>query len=161
MQFNVSMFIWSFINFAVLAFFLRRFLWKPILGILETREREVAGNLDKAEQAREEAIGMKAEYEQRLAEAQRKAEEILSRANRKAEEIGNEIRVKAQAEAAQLLDRAREAIQREKEMAMAELRDHVADLALLVAGRVLERTVSEADHERLARQFVAEVGEAR
>ncbi len=155
------MMIWSIINFLVLFFLLKRFLWKPVLSIIEAREKEIAAQLEQAENAREDAVKVKEDYERRLAEAQRRAEEIIARATRKAEDLANEIKEKAQAEAAEILERAEETIRREKEEALAELRDQVADLALEVASKVLGRAVTDADHERLARQFLAEVGEVR
>ncbi len=161
MEIKVDQLIWSLINFIVLFLLLRKFFWKQIIGIMESREKEIANNLEHAENAREEAVRMKEEYERTLAEAQSRANEIMAKATRKAEEIANEVREKAQAEAASILQRAQETIQREKEQALAELRDEVADMALQVAGKVLERSVSDDDNERLARKFLAEVGELR
>lgn len=158
---DISQLIWSIINFAVLFLLLRKFFWKSILGIMAAREQEVASNLEQAENAREEAVGMKAEYERHLAEAQRRAEEIIGRATLKAEELSAEVKDKAQAEAAAILERAQEAIEREHEQAMIQLRDQVAELALEVASKVMERSITDADHERLAREFLAEVGEVR
>lgn len=156
-----SQLIWSIVNFAVLFLLLRKFFWKSILGIMANREREIASNLDQAENAREEAVKMKEEYERHLAEAQRRAEEVVGRATRKAEELSAEVKEKAQAEAAAILERALEAIEREREQAMAQLRDQVAEIALEVASKVMERSLTDADHERLAKQFLAEVGEVR
>lgn len=161
MNIDLNMMIWSVINFLVLFFLLKRFLWKPVLSIIEAREKEISAQLEQAENAREDAVKVKEDYERRLAEAQRRAEEIIARATRKAEDLANEIKEKAQAEAAGILERAEETIRREKEEALAELRDQVADLALEVASKVLGRTINDADHERLARQFLAEVGEVR
>lgn len=160
MNLDPKMMLWSVINFLILLVLLRRFLWKPILGILESRERAVASSLEGAENAREEAVRMKEDYERRLGEAQKRAEDLVARAARKAEDMGNELRAKAEAEAAAILDRAQQEIQREKEQALAELRDQVADLAVMVAGKVLERSVKDEDNERLARRLVAGLGEA-
>lgn len=161
LEIRPDMMIWSFINFMVLFFVLKRYLWKPVLSMLEAREKEISAQLEQAENAREDAVKVKADYERRLAEAQRRAEEIVARATRKAEDLSNELKEKAQAEAAAILERAQESIRREKEQALAELRDQVADLALEVASKVLERSLTDADHERLARKFLAEVGEVR
>lgn len=161
MSIDPKMLLWSIINFVVLFLLLRRFLWKPILGILDSREREVTENLARAENAREEAIKMKEDYERRLAEAQQRAEEIIARATRKAEELRDELSQKAQAEAAAIIERAQEAVEREKEQAKAELREQVADLAVMVAGKVLGRAIDDRDHERLAREFVSQVGEVQ
>lgn len=161
MEFNVSTFIWSILNFLALFLVLRRFVWKPLLGMMEARQREVSDNLAHAENTREEAIRMKAEYEQRLAEAQRRAEEIVVRASKKAEELQNELTEKAQVEAGKILERAQEVIQRQKEEALAELRGQVAEMAVDVAGKVLGRSLDDQDHERLAREFVARVGEVQ
>lgn len=158
---DINQLVWSIINFAALFLLMRKFFWKSILGIMADREQEVASNLEQAENAREEAVKMKDDYERRLAEAQRRAEEIIGRATRKAEELSAEVKDKAQAEAAAILERAQEAIEREREQAMIQLRDQVAELALEVASKVMERSITDADHERLARKFLAEVGEVR
>lgn len=161
MALDWKMMIWSVVNFLALFLLLRRFLWKPVLEILEQREKEVAASLAAAENARGEAVHMKADYERRLAEAQRQAEERVARVIREAEELGAELRSRAEAEAKALLERAQQEIRVEKERALTELRDQVAELAVAVASKVLERSVTSEDNERLARRVLAEVGEAR
>ncbi len=161
MGIDVKMMAWSVVNFLVLFLLLRRFLWKPVLAILEQREREVAASLEAAENAREEAVRIKADYERRLAEAHRQAEERVARAIRKAEELGAELRARAEQETQALLERAQQEIEREKERALAELREQVADLALDVASKVLERSVTTEDNRRLARAVLARAGDAR
>lgn len=161
MEIDINKLVWSVINFLVLFYLLRRFLWKPLLGIIEDREKEVASNLEGAENAREEALNMKAEYERRLAEAQQRAEEMITRAEHKAEELERDLKTKADAKAVSIMDRARTEIEREKARALTDLRDQVADMALAVAGKVLERSVTDHDNEKLARELVARVGEDR
>ncbi|MBX6377485.1 MAG: F0F1 ATP synthase subunit B [Clostridia bacterium] len=158
---DVGVLVWTAVNFLILFFILARVLWRPLLAMLEKREREVAENLEAAENAREEAVRFRAEYEERLREAQDRVEAMLREATQRAEALRAEVVEKAQAEAAEVLRRAEETIEREKAEALAQLRGEVFDLALAVARRVLEREVRREDHERLAEQFLVEVGGGR
>lgn len=161
MEIQWDILLWSTINFLVLFVLLRKFLWQPVLNMMKEREDRISENLDQAENAREEAIVMKTDYETRLAAAQAKTEQMLAEASRRAEEIRQELLAKAQAEADEVLRKAEETIAREREAALAELRGEVADLAIQVAERVLQREINDEDQRRLVRTFVEQVGGLR
>ena len=161
MEIHWDIVIWSTVNFLVLLLLLRLFLWKPILEIMKQRETKISQDLEQAENAREQAIAMKQDYENRLAEAQAKTEQLLEDASRRAEEIRQELLSKAQQEADEVLKKAEAAIAREREAALAELRGQVAELAILVAEKVLQREIDDEDQRRLARSFAEQVGGLR
>lgn len=150
--------IWTIIDFAVLLWLLNKYLYKPLLKVIDDREHEIENNLKKAATDREEAERLRRELTEQLQGAQKQAQSIIAEATRgaqaEAERILNEAREKAAAE----LARAQETIQVEKERAVAELRSEVATLAVAVAERVIERSLTDADHVRLAQKFVEEVG---
>lgn len=152
--------VWAVINFGILFFLLKKFLFGPVMGMMEKRRQEIAANLRQAEEARQEAARLQAEYRQQLAAAQREAQEIVDRAVRAAEEARTRLVSEAQAEAARLRDRAVEAITQEKEKALAELREEVASLAIAAATRIIRRTMTEEDERRLVEEFAREMGES-
>lgn len=158
MTIDPSTLIWSIINFVVLLAILYKFLYNPILNVLDKRKEEVANNLAHAENSRKEAEDMFADYKKQLADASAKAQGIITKANKAAEQSKNELISEAREEAASMTKKAQEDIQREKEQAMKEVRDEIAGLAVLAAGKVLEKSLTQEDHEKMINDFVGEVG---
>ena len=161
MSIEPSTLIFALINFFILLFCLKKFLYKPVFNMLDERASTIAKNVDEAEQARQEAEALKAEYEASLKEAQTKAQEIIQNANKLGEETRAEIVAKAREEAARAADKARDEINREKEQALKDLRAEVANLAVDAAGKIIGRSVTIADHENLVNEFIKEVGDAK
>src|SRR6056297_1255653 len=96
--------LWHLINFFVLMFLLRKYLYDPIKDILDQRAAQINGDLDDAEEQKKEAEELKAEYKQKLKNAHSEAQEIIdnaeSRANKKAKDIINEAEKRAEKEKA-------------------------------------------------------------
>lgn len=160
MSVNIHDMIWAIINFIILVAILNKFLYKPILGVLDARKQDIKNKLDEAANARNEAIQVKEEYTKEMQNARQEAQEIISKATKLAEESKSGILQEARVESEKVLKKAQEEIRLEKEKAKAELRNEVATLAVMAAGRVLERTIQREDHEQMIRQFVQEVGDA-
>ena len=159
MNINIPDMIWAIINFLVLVAILNKFLYKPLLGMLETRKEEIKHRYDEAETARSDALKMKEEYNQEMQNARREAQEIITKATKLAEDSKTMIISEAQDESSKMIKKAQEEIRLEKEKAKADLRNEVASLAVLAAGRILDRTLQQEDHEKMVRQFVHEVGD--
>lgn len=150
--------LWSIVNFAILAYFLGKFLYKPLLGAISAREAEIESNLKKAAEDKAEAERLRADFAAQIANAQRDAQDIISKANKSANATREQIETEARAKASDLLETATKTIEREKAKALSELREEVASLALAVAGKVIDKSLTDADHKRMADQFVQEVG---
>jgi len=161
MHIDLNELIWAIINFLVLLAILYKFLWNPILNALDKRRNEIKENLSSAEDLKRQAEKVLDEYRKQLDEAKNEAQEIINQANKTAEDAKSRILAQAKEEAARISQRAREDIQREKEQALEELRDEIAALAVMAAGRVLEKNISKEDHEKLVQEFLSEVGEVQ
>lgn len=161
MEIHVSTLVISMINFLVLVFILRKFLYGPICGILETRKEEVIDNLNQAEAAKVEAQKLKEEYALQIKDAKNEAQEIINRATQIGEQTKTDIVAEAREEAAKLTQKAQEEINREKSQALNELRSEVANLAVLAAGKIVGKSIDVKDHEAMVNNFVKEVGEAK
>jgi len=159
--FQFPKFLWQVANFLVLLFILKKFAYKPILNMLDERKNSIEQAINNAETARNEAEKLRKDYEDRLAETRQEAQEIIAKATKLGEEMKNEIVSNAQSEANKAIQRAQEEITREKDQAIAALRDEVAVLAVMAAGKVLGKAISVQDHEKLVKEFVAEVGELK
>jgi F-type H+-transporting ATPase subunit b len=150
-------FLFQVINLLVVMGVLYILLYKPLGKILADREAKIEGNLRDAAAAKEKAEQMLTEYQQQLRGARQEAQAILDRANRMAEETRAEIVARAKEEAGRALEQARAEIEGEKSKALAAIRNEAATLAVLAAGKVLGRTLTPDDQERLAREALAEV----
>ncbi len=150
--------LWTVINLLIFYILLRRFLFKPVLGMMERREQMIKDDLDKAKKASEEAEQMKAEYETKLQEAQAEAVKIATTAKQRADRESAEIVEDARAEAAHIIEDAQKTIERDREAAMSSAKEQIAGLAVMAASRVLEKNIDEESNRSFAEQLLAEVG---
>jgi F-type H+-transporting ATPase subunit b len=144
-------------NFLLLLYLLNRFLFKRVFALLDERQQRISKGLEHAESAARERELARAEREAAVEEARKEASAMIARATKIAEDSRAEILADAKAEAEKVTARALEEIAAEKEKAMAELRAHVADLALEAAGRLVRAEMTGATQRRLVEDFLAEV----
>lgn len=161
LNFDPWTFLLQAINLLVVVALLYFILYKPVTKMVAEREQRIEQALEGAARARREAEEALAQYQAQLAGARQEAQEIVTRATKMAEEIREEITTNASQEAEKTLAKAREEIQAETARALAEIRDQAATLAVLAASRVIERSLTPEDHERLVREFIQEVGEVQ
>ncbi|MCD7834294.1 MAG: F0F1 ATP synthase subunit B [Lachnospiraceae bacterium] len=155
---------WTFIaqicNLFIQMYLIKRFLFKPINNILEKRKAAADAEIREATKAKEEAQAMKADYEQSMLEAKTKANDILTNAQKTATVQSEEILREASQQAASMKAKAESDIAQEKRKAVNEIKDEIGSMAVEIAGKVIEREVSEEDHAKLIDEFIASVGES-
>ena len=150
--------IFAWINLLILYLAFKKFLFVPIKKMIDSRQKEIDDMYSDAEENRNTANEMKAEYEEKLAHAEEESEEILRSAVRRAQLKEEEILREANAEAARVLERAEEQIALEKKRALNEVKDEVSSMAIGIASAVIERDVSEREHEALINDFINNIG---
>lgn len=148
----------SAVSFLVLLAIMWKFALPPVTNMLDERAAKIRDSLEAAEQTRVEAERLLEGYKQQLAEAREEATHIVEQGRKVADTMKAEIVAKANEERESMLTRARDEIEGQKKAAMAELQAQVADLSVAVAGRVIGKTLSAADHAELIDSFLAEVG---
>ena len=154
---DVPKLLFQVVNFLLLLYLLNRFLFKPVLKLLDERESRIRKGLEDAEAAARDRELAKAEREAALDEARKEAQAMVARANKIAEDSRAEILADAKEQADKVATRAREEITAEKEKAMAELRGTVADLALQAASRLVRSEMDTPTQRRLVEDFLKEV----
>jgi F-type H+-transporting ATPase subunit b len=148
--------LFQVINFLVLLYLANRFLFKRVLGLLDERKEKIGKGLEDAEQAARDRELARAEREAAVAEARKEAAEMLANANKIATDTRTQILSEAREEAEKVTARARDEIVAEKDRAMAELRAHVADLALEAASKHIRANMNAATQRRLVEEFLVE-----
>ncbi|HEU4501385.1 MAG TPA: F0F1 ATP synthase subunit B [Nitrospira sp.] len=149
-HFFSSLIFWEVVSFAILLFVLYKFAFPGILSVLEEREKKIKNSLDEAEAHRLEAERRLKEYEARLAGASKEAEGILAAAKERTQRLMEENEQRLTAEAERIKGEATREIDHERRKAIQEIRTQTTDLALMVAEKVVERSLTDADHRRLA-----------
>jgi|MucameStandDraft_1065616.scaffolds.fasta_scaffold58592_2 ATP synthase, F0 subunit b len=160
----VSIVPWNIIfqwgNLLILFLLVKKFLFKPVMSILEKRQQEVDKLYSDAQRAQEEAQALRDDYQQHMAKAKEEAGEILRTASQQAQRRSDELVNDAQQKAASILARADAEITQEKKKAISEIKGEISGMAVEIASKVVEREISAKDHEKLIEEFIKNVGEA-
>jgi F-type H+-transporting ATPase subunit b len=152
--------IWTLAVFLLLLFILSKFAWKPMMQGLEHRERAIHSALHEAQQAREEAARLRTQLEEQMRKANDQARTLLEEARRAGERTTAEMI----AEAHKKIQAEHERLQREMNLAYAQarrdLQTEAAQLATLVASKVIRRQMNHDDHRQLVEEALAEMRQA-
>jgi len=156
-----ALFYETLVLFAIFAFVLAKFAWRPLLQMIEEREKGIREAVDSAQKASAEAQTLLDKHKEMLRDAGREREEIIRKALQESEKLKADLETKARAEGEQLIQRAKEQVEREKNAAIQELRSQVADLAIEAAGRIVTSSLTPEAQRKLVEEFVASVPKAR
>ncbi|OLC10502.1 MAG: ATP synthase F0 subunit B [Chloroflexi bacterium 13_1_40CM_67_9] len=148
----------SIVNFLVILYLLRRYLWGPILTVLANRAEKIREGLAMAEEARAERARLKEVAEEILAKARRDALEIADRTTKAAEAAAADIRTQAKADADRIRARALDDAKQTHRQMLAQLRAELAGMVVLAASRVLGREVDAQTHRALIERSLEEAG---
>ncbi|MCT4619023.1 MAG: F0F1 ATP synthase subunit B [Marinisporobacter sp.] len=153
--------VFQIANTIILFLALRKLLFKPVSEFMQSRKDDIAASIEEAQGKNKEAETLKKEYETKLQFAEDEGRQIIKEASQKAEKRASDIVKNAEKEATQILERTESEIKRKKEQAMNELKDEMASLALIAAGKIIDKTLDEKEHHGLIQEFINEVGDAR
>jgi F-type H+-transporting ATPase subunit b len=154
-NFFSSLIFWEVVSFAILLFVLYKFAFPGILSALEEREKKIKDSLDQAERLRADAESKLKQYEAKLSAASKDAECILTAAKERAQRLLEENEQRLTAEAERIKGDATREIDQERRKAIQEIRTQTTDLALMVAEKVVQRSLTDADHRKLADDALA------
>lgn len=141
---ELGLIFWQLVIFLIVLALLAKFAWKPILTSLKEREDSIETALRMADQAKLEMQMLKAGNEKLLAEARQERDRIMQEANQLSNQLIEQAKTKATEEGGRLIVQAREAIQNEKNAALAEVKNAAAKLSIDIAERILRRELSDS-----------------
>lgn len=152
---NPGLVFWTLVTFIVVIIVLGRVAWKPILGLIEEREKAIADAIDAAKRERAEAEKLLAEQKSAIADARREAAEMMKKNRDEVERFREELMAKSKKDAEALLLTARKQIDEEKTKALAEVRVTAVDLAIQAASKLLGQNLDEGKHRQLVNEYIA------
>lgn len=137
MQFDLWTLLFQIVNFAVLVWLLHRFLYKPVLAVLDRRRAEVEALAEATREVETERTDIEREEEAIKASASEARNAALEEAHRQIARERDEALAAARAERKSMLDDGRERIRAEREAALRDLEHHAVGLAAELAGKLL------------------------
>jgi len=141
-----GLFIWTILTFLLLLMVLAKFAWKPLLAMLDERQKSIDDSLLSAEKARQELEGINQKSEAILSKSRTEAQTIVTDAKSAADKLKEDIVLKAKKEADGQLEKAKNQISVEKDKALLEIRQEVVDLSIAVAEKIIKKNISKDDN---------------
>ena len=145
---DFGLLFWMLLTFLIVFFLMAKYGFPIITKMVEDRKNYIDESLQKAHEANERLAGIQQESERLLAEARAKQAEILAQAKATGDSIVSEARNKAQADGAKLLQEAKAQIAAEKENALRDIRQTVADLSIVIAEKVVRQKLANNDEQQ-------------
>lgn len=136
------------------------FLFNPARKMLNARKEKIQGELEDAKQSMEHAQSLKAQYEEKLRDVDKEAEEILSDARKRALANENQIIAQAKEEAARIIDRARVEAELEKQKMSDDVKKEMISIASMMAGKVVAASIDTTVQNQLIDETLKEMGDS-
>lgn len=158
---NINFFtsLFTLVNTIVLFLVMKKFLFKPVMKMIENRQQEIDDMYDQADKAKSEAAALEADYRQKLAVAAETSERMVKEAVARGQAREDEIVNQAKAEAAAIMNKAASDIAQEKKKAVNDAKDEISEMAMAIAGKVVGRELNAKDQADLVDRFINELGE--
>lgn len=146
------------LNTLTIFFVAKKFLLKPVMKIITERQQEIDNLYADAGAAKEQARQLQESYQQKLNAAQETSDRIVKEAVARGQSREEQIIRDANAQAAAIMDKASLDIAQEKKKAINDAKNEISDLAMAIAGKVVERELKESDQADLIDGFIRELG---
>ena len=156
MNFNFTL-VGQLLAFILFVWFCMKYVWPPMLKILEEREKEIADGLNAASEGRRELEEANTRKEEILGEAKKEAADLVGQANQRANQLVEEAKTNAQEEAEKIKVSAQNDIEQSAKRAREELRSEVAALAVAGAEKILNSEIDEKKNSELIEELTKEL----
>ena len=154
---NIWQIVISFANLAILTWIVKKFLFKPVRKILDSRKETIDSAYARAGEAEAQAEEHRKDYAAALAAAKQTTDQMISDAAREAERRGSEIESKAREWAQEIRRQAEADALLEKKKAEEDMKREIADVSAQLTGKLLEREIRPEDHKDLIDSFLQEL----
>ncbi len=155
---NIPLIITQVIGFLLLLWFLNRFVFKPIFGILDERQRLITESYDQMDADRARMEETRRQYELRLQGIEEEAREKIQAAVKEAQGLRDSLVADAQAHAATIIEQGRNESERDRQKAFLEMRSQIVTLAVSAAGKVIDANLDGARQTKLVDDFIGSLG---
>ena len=134
-----------------------KYVWPPIIAIMEEREKRIADGLEAAKKADDSLEEAQLAFDQEMNKAKAEAAEILEKANSSASQIVNDATAKAEIEAEKILSSAAKTIENDVNKAKEELRQKMSELIIDTSEKILGDEIIPVKHQELLKKAASEL----
>lgn len=145
---DLRLIVVQIINFGLLLFLLKRFLYKPILKSLDDRKKKIAESLDRAQKIEEEWVKLEEKKKEALQKAKEAGRELVESARSAGDRERSEIVARAKEEAERMVARAKEQLDLEREKLRGEIKTELADLSIALSEKFMEEKIGKEEKEK-------------
>lgn len=156
---NLWQILISLANLVIMFLVVKHFLYKPVKNMLNKRQAEIEGDYSDAKEAKEQALLDKAQYEEKLKNAKKEADQVIKTAVDTAKERENEILIGAKEKASSIIRKAQSDALLEVQKAEHGIKKEIVDVSTLLTEKMLEREINTQDHSKLIDSFIEGIGE--
>lgn len=142
-----SLIFWTTIIFLAFFFLLKKLAWKPILNAVKEREDSINEALLSAQKARLEMLNLKSDNERILKEARAERDAMMKDAKEIKDKLISEAKDEAKKQSSKLIEQAKFTIENEKQAAIVELKNQVAELSISIAEKIIKEELSSKDKQ--------------
>jgi F-type H+-transporting ATPase subunit b len=145
------------INFLILAFLLRKYLFTPIMDFMDKRKELIETEINEAKELKKESIEIVNQTKDELANTQKKSSEIISSAINEAEKTKNDIINDAKEKAVKIIDETEVKINQQKNIALKELKEEIGEIACSISEKLIHKTINHQDQEEIIKKAINEL----
>lgn len=152
---ELGLFVWTLVAFGILYFILKKFAWKPILSVLDEREKGIADSIATAERVQAEMAQLKSENEKLMQTAREERSAMLNEAKQMSDSIVAKAKEDTRAIADKMIADAQQQITQQKMAAMTDVKNQIGTLAVEVAEKVLRQKLSTNDAQNAYNELLS------
>jgi len=157
---DIAVIVTNILGFLIVLWILRKFAWGPLLAFIDERRHRISEEFSAIDKQRSDVAQLRAEFSGKLKEIDSLKRASIQEGAAEAQKLADAIKTEARHEAQDIRDRAREDAHRELEKARVELRDHVVDLTVRAAEKIIEERLDAPKHRELIARSIDQMGKA-
>lgn len=157
LSFSIGNILFQLVIMLLLMIFVTKIATKPVVSIMEKRNKYINSQIDGAERSRQEAETYLKQQKEELEKVRAQSFEVLDQAKHQAQSDAKSVLDAAKERSELMVKEAQEEINREKEQAIASIRDEVADLSVTLASKILEKEINAKDYTKEIDQLMKQV----
>jgi F-type H+-transporting ATPase subunit b len=154
---EIGQIVTQIIGFLLALWILKTFAWKPLLKIMEQRKEKIASEFDHIDKKKVQMEKLVSDYEAKLKDIDNLTRAKILKAASEGQKMAYEIKENARKEAKDFLDKAKDRLQREVDMAKVQLRDDLVEMTLRVTEKILKEKIDQEKDKRLIADFIDEL----
>ncbi len=159
---GVGLIFWQIVIFTMLFFVLKKFAWKPITESLKEREKFIEDSLDSAKKAKEELINIQKNNQDLILETRREREKILVEAKNVSNIMQDDAKIKAKEMADKIVEDAKKVIDTEKNKAMNDVKNTLAELSIDIAEKIIRKDLSnDSSQKKYVDTLIKEINKSK